>query len=344
MQAEIDEIGPIPRNMFLSKNGLVTYTDRINKAVLNLQSTVQLGTSVAESKNFRHRLVMYSRKEDVKPPFNYTSTEYMLNWISKPIMMKATESLVTQHLADLNSNYISSIKYIAQKLDTKLIERMLIFCFAAKPDTFKIELRSDVTLISQLPKSLDKRYTFPSILNLATLSVRCLSNDELEVFAVSGTDDTIAVPFNDYYPGIDAIAHITLKPAAGGKSVRMTAFINVTTSQEHEISPAALENLKNLCMKIRGNENVEPRREFGFFWVVQNENFKLSSELRGLMSQFVVFQKPNEVASAQKKRQNDSVEFTKTYASKNNMSYFEANKSEDRKMKYKEYKKQKEKD
>jgi len=270
----------------------------------------------------------------------YDSTEYELNWISKPIMMKATESLVKQHLAYVNSNYFSSINYIAAKMDRKIIERMLIFCVAAKPDTFKMELRSDVTPVSRLLTSSDKLYTFLSILNLATVSVRCLSNDDLEVFAVSGTDGTIAVPFNDYYPGVDAIAHITLKPAAGGKGVRMTAFINVTTSQEHEISPVALENLKNLCTKIRGYGPVESRREVGFFWVVQDENFKLSSELRGLMCQFVVFQKSNEMTSAQKKRQNDSVEFTRTYASQHGMSYYEANKSEDRKMKYKEYKKQ----
>ena len=59
------------------------------------------------------------------------------------------------------------------------------------------------------------------------------------------------------------------------------------------------------------------------------------------MCQFVVFQKPNEVTSVQKKHQNDSVEFTRTYATKNSMSYYEANKSEDRKMQYNEYKKQK---
>jgi hypothetical protein len=256
-------------------------------------------------------------------------------------MMKATESLVKQHLAHLNSNYFSSINYIAPKLDRKIIEKMLIFCVAANPDTFKMELRSDVTPVSRLPKSPDKLYTSPSILNLVKLSVRCLSNDELEVFAVSGTDGTIAVPFNDYYPGVDTIAHITLKPAAGGKGVRMTAFINVTTSQEHEISPVALENLKKLCTKIRGYETVELRRQVGFFWVVQNEYFKLNSALRDLMCQFVVFQKPNEVTSVQKKHQDDSVEFTRTYASQNSMSYYEANKSEDRKVQYKEHKKQK---
>jgi hypothetical protein len=99
-----------------------------------------------------------------------------------------------------------------------------------------------------------------------------------------------------------------------------------------------------LLAKIESDKSVRAKRDVGFFWVVQDENFKLNSALRDLMCQFVVFQKPNEVTSAQKKRQNDSVEFTKTYASKNNMSYFEANKSEDRKMKYKEYKKHKEKD
>ena len=46
------------------------------------------------------------------------------------------------------------------------------------------------------------------------------------------------------------------------------------------------------------------------------------------------------MTAAQKKRQNDSVEFTRTYSSQHGISYFEANKSEDRKMKYKEYKKQ----
>jgi hypothetical protein len=74
--------------------------------------------------------------------------------------------------------------------------------------------------------------------------------------------------------------------------------------------------------------------------VVQDENFKSNSALTGLMCQFVVFQKSNEVISTQKKRQNDSVEFTRTYANQHGMSYYEANKSEDRKMKYKEYKKQ----
>jgi hypothetical protein len=228
-------------------------------------------------------------------------------------------------------------------MDRKVIERMLVFFVAAKPNSFKIELRSDVTpAVRRLLKSSDKLYTFPSILNLASVSVRCLSNDDLEVFAVSGTDGTIAVPFNDCYPGVDAIAHITLKPAAGGnsKGVRMTAFINVTTSQEHEISPVALENLKNLCAKIGGYGPVESRREVGFFWVVRDENFKLSSALRGLMCQYVVSQKSNEVTSAQKKRQNNSVEFTRIYASQHGMSYYEASKCEERKMRYKEYKKQ----
>jgi hypothetical protein len=194
IQAEIDEFGPIPRNMFLSELGLETYINRINNAVLDLQSTAQPGNALAESKSLRHRLVMYSRKEGLKPPFKYKSTEYTLNWISKPIMMKATESLVKQHLAYLNSNYFSSINYMAPKLDRKIIERMLIFCVAAKPDTFKMELRSDVTPVSRLLTSSDKLYTFLSILNLTMLSVRCLSNNDLEVFAVSGTDGTIAVP------------------------------------------------------------------------------------------------------------------------------------------------------
>ena len=73
-------------------------------------------------------------------------------------------------------------------------ERMLIFCVAAKPDIFKTELRSDVTPVSRLLTSSDKLYTFLSILNLTMLSVRCLLNNDLEVFAVSGTDGTIAVP------------------------------------------------------------------------------------------------------------------------------------------------------
>jgi hypothetical protein len=46
------------------------------------------------------------------------------------------------------------------------------------------------------------------------------------------------------------------------------------------------------------------------------------------------------VTSAQKKRQIDSVEFTRRYASQHGMSYYEASKCEDRKMKYKEYKQQ----
>ena len=340
IHAEIDEFGPIPRNMFLSEVNLESYRTRINNAVLDLQSTAQLGGSLAESKTIRHRLVMYSRKKGLEPPFKYYSNEYKLDWISKPIMMKATESLVKQHLSNLNDNYFSSINHIAPKIDRKLVERILLFCVAAKPDRFKMELRSAITPVSRLPTSSNKLYTFSSILNLEKVSVRCLSNDELEVFAVSGTDDTIAVPFNDNYPGIDAIAHITLKPASGGKSVNMTAFINVTTSQEHEISPVALENLKNLCSKIRDYESFKSIREVGFFWVVQNEKFKVSSALNDLMDQFVVFQKSNEVTRAQKNRQNDSVEFTRSYASQHGISYSEANKSEDRKMKYKEHKKQ----
>ena len=74
--------------------------------------------------------------------------------------------------------------------------------------------------------------------------------------------------------------------------------------------------------------------------MVENENFKVSPALHDLMDQFVVFQKSNEVTSAQKKRQHDSVEFTRAYASQHGMSFHDANKSEDRKMKYKEYKKQ----
>ncbi len=58
------------------------------------------------------------------------------------------------------------------------------------------------------------------------------------------------------------------------------------------------------------------------------------------MFQFVVYQNSNEVTIGQKKRQNDSVDFTRTYASQHGISYSEAYKSEDRKMKYKEYKKQ----
>jgi hypothetical protein len=342
IHAEIDEFGPIPRNMFLSEVGLASYMTRINSAVLDLQSTAQLGGSLAESKTVRHRLVMYLRKEGLEPPFKYYLNEYTLGWISRPILMRATESLVKQHLSDLKDNYFSSINHIAPKIDRKLVERILLFCVPAKPDRFKMELRSDVTPVSRLPTSINKLYTFRSILDLKTVSVRCLSNDELEVFAVSGTDDTIAVPFNDYYPGVDAIAHITLKPAAGGKGVKMTAFINVTTSQEHEIRPVALENLKNLCSKIRGCGPVKSRREVGFFWVVQNEKFKVSSALRGLMDQFVVFEKSNGVTSAQKNRHKDSVEFMRSYASERGISYYEASKSEDRKMKYKEYKNQQE--
>jgi len=96
--------------MFLSELGLETYINRINSAVLDLQSTAQPGS----------RLVMYSRKEGLEPPFMYDSTEYTLNWISKPIMMKATESLVKQHFAYLNSNYFSSISII---LHQRWIER-----------------------------------------------------------------------------------------------------------------------------------------------------------------------------------------------------------------------------
>jgi hypothetical protein len=340
IQAEIDEFGPIPRNMFLSQNGLKIYFNRINNAVLNLQATAHLGDAHADSASFRHRLVMFSRKDGLEPPFTYDAVEYTLKWISKSIMMKATTGLVKQFLANLNSNYLASINYIAPKIDRKIIERMLIFCLAAKPDTFKIELRSYITPVSRLPTSSDKLYTFPPILNLDTVSVRCLSNDDFEVFAVSGTDDTIAVPVNDYYPGVDAIAHITLKPAAGGKSLRMTAFINVTTSQEHEINPVALEILKNLCSKIRGYGPVESRREVGFFWVVQNKNFKPSTALKGLMSQFVVFQNPNEVTVAQIKSTYEYVEFIKKYADQHGMDYADANISEDRKIKYREFKKQ----
>ena len=338
IHAEIDEFGSIPRNMFLSEICLTSYINRINSAVFDFPPTMQ-GGSLAESKNIRHRLLMYSRKEGLELPFEYYQCEYMLNWISKPIMMKATEALVKQYLAYVNSNYFSSIYHISARMDSNVIERMLVFCVAAKPDAFKMELRSEGTPVSRLPISSDKLYTFRSILDLETISVRCLSNDELEVFAVSGTDDTIAVPFNDYYPDVHAIAHITLKSAAGGKSVRMTAFINVTTSQEHEISPVALLNLKNLCTKIRGHGPIKSRREVGFFWVVQNKKFKLSSALSGLMCQFVVLEKSNKVTKAQKNRQNDSVEFTRTYASQNGISYSEANKCEDQKIRYKEYKK-----
>ena len=95
--AEINEFGPISRNMFLSEVGLESYMTRINNAVLDLQSAAQLGGSLAESKTIRHRLVMYTRKEGLEPPFKYYSNEYTLGWISKPILMKAAESLVKQH-------------------------------------------------------------------------------------------------------------------------------------------------------------------------------------------------------------------------------------------------------
>jgi hypothetical protein len=58
------------------------------------------------------------------------------------------------------------------------------------------------------------------------------------------------------------------------------------------------------------------------------------------MDQFVVFQNPNEVTIAQIKSTYEYVEFIKTYADQHGMDYADANISEDRKMKYREFKKQ----
>ena len=66
-----------------------------------------------------------------------------------------------------------------------------------------MKLRSDVTsYLSRIPASSDDSYTISSILNLSSVSVRCLTNDEIEEFAVNGPDDKFAVKYNDYYPGV----------------------------------------------------------------------------------------------------------------------------------------------
>jgi hypothetical protein len=148
VKAEIDEFGPIPRNMFMSEYELVTYRSRIKNAVRDLESTALLESSFAES--IRHRLVMYVRKVGLGPPFSYNSSDYTLDWISKPIFTKATEIFVKGHLKDLDTNYFSALVGIAPQLDRKHIERLLVFCVAAKPNNFKIELRSDVSFSSRV--------------------------------------------------------------------------------------------------------------------------------------------------------------------------------------------------
>lgn len=283
LNAEIEEFGPIPSNMFLPENGLKMYKSCME------QATTQVG-SLSDSEGTRHQLVMFVRTQNLKFPFSYDSSEYTTDWISRPICIKALESLAREHLVDLESNYFSSFARIAPHLDRKHIKRLLVFCLAAKPKTFKMELRSNVTP-RRLPFSSDKSFSFPSILDMRTIKVRCLSNSELEEFAISGEDNSIAIAFNDYYSGIDAIANITLSPSAGGENVRTTVFMKVvrTMSTKHSFDPVDLENLKQLLTKIRNKTVEETSREVGFFWIVQDASFKEYDELKDIVPQFVVF-------------------------------------------------------
>lgn len=102
-----------------------------------------------------------------------------------------------------------------------------------------------------------------------------MNNKQFRNFVLSVEQVGMACPINSQYPAIDGVMHFLMDDG-----VRITAFMQVTTSALHETGDEAAHSLKSL---IDGILEHHPNHQIVFFWMnfgTKHPDKNLNSKLK----------------------------------------------------------------
>ena len=287
IKIEADKYGYVPRNLFLS---LVLYTDyikRIDTAVMESNETivsVNAFDSTATPK-IRHRLAQIQPpKDSVNKKFLFDKP-YVPSWLGSFVITKIITRVIKQYSLNLETNFFfNDVGNNIKNYDAKLMEILVLGCFALAPNHFLATGISQPSVFSNgkiVPKEIDTKLIDTIVHSNSTSPNICsLPNEEFERVASNTNQIGMASPLNQFYPGIDGVAHFTTKKKMpkeqsegreedGTYDERVTAFFQVTISRKHEFGKEATENLNALIKKIEANakENKFSKHRIVFFWL-----------------------------------------------------------------------------